>query len=81
MKKQFRMLLFTGWLIPVALGFVFFARWIIDIVVPTLKGANFDELYDLHGIRYLDTTLVCFTLAFVWVGFLVFRLARKAVTA
>jgi hypothetical protein len=79
MKTQLRFFLFSGWLIPVALGFVLFARWISDIVVPTLKGGNFDELYDLHGIRYLDTTLGCFSLAFVWVTFLVLRWARKAV--
>lgn len=81
MKRQLRIFFFTGWLIPVALALVLFGRWITDIVIPTLKGGNFDELYDLHGIRYLDTTLACLTLAFVWVTFVVFRWARKAVTA
>jgi hypothetical protein len=80
MKKQLRYFLFTGWLVPVGIAFVLFGRWISDIVVPTLKGGNFDELYDLHGgIRYLDTTLACLSLAFVWVTFLVLRWARKAV--
>lgn len=66
MKKHAKLFLFTGWLLPVALALTFFARWIREIVVPTLKGGNFDQLYDLHGVRYLDTTLLCTVIAFVW---------------
>ena len=77
MKKQIHFLLLTGWLIPVGVALVFFGRWITEIVVPTLKGGNFDQLYDLHRVRYLDTTLACAVIAFAWATFAVFRLARR----
>jgi hypothetical protein len=74
---QLRFFLLTGWLIPAGLAIVFFGLWIIDIVIPTLKGGSFDQLYDLHQIRYLDTTLGCTAVAFVWLAFAVFRWARR----
>ena len=77
MKKQIHFLLLTGWLIPVGVAIVFMAWWIRDILVPTLKGGNFEQLYAVHGIRYLDTTLAFATFAFVWLTVLVFRWARK----
>jgi hypothetical protein len=64
MKKQIDFLFLTGWLIPVGVALVFFGRWITEIVIPTLKGGNFDQLYDLHRVRYLDTTLACVVIAF-----------------
>ena len=64
MKKSFQFLLLTGWLIPVGIALIFFGRWIVEIVVPTLKGGNFDQLYDLHQVRYLDTTLVLYCRCF-----------------
>ncbi len=81
MKKQMHFFLLTGWLIPAGAALVFIARWISDILVPTLKGGNFDQLYDLHGIRYLDTTLAFTVLAFVWLATALFRWARKQVDA
>jgi hypothetical protein len=81
MKKQLHLFLLTGWLIPVALALLFFGRWIIDIVIPTLKGGSFDQLYDLHGIRYLDTTVGCVSLALLWLTFAVFRWARISTRA
>jgi hypothetical protein len=77
MKKQLHIFLLTGWLIPVGIALMFFGRWITEILIPTLKGGSFNQLYDLHRVRYLDTTLVCTAIAFVWVGTVVFRLARK----
>lgn len=77
MKKQIQFFFLTGWLIPVGVALVFFARWIREIVVPTLKGGSFDQLYDLHRVRYLDTTLACTTLAFVWLALAVMRWARR----
>jgi hypothetical protein len=77
MKKQGQFLLLTGWLIPVGVALVFFGRWITEIVVPTLKGGNFDQLYDLHQVRYLDTTLACTVIAFAWATAAVFQYARK----
>ena len=77
MKNQIKFLMLTGWLIPVGVALVFFGRWITEIVIPTLKGGNFDQLYDLHRVRYLDTTLACTLIAFVWVTAAVFQYARK----
>jgi hypothetical protein len=81
MKKQIQFLMFTGWLIPVGVALVFFGRWITEIVVPTLKGGNFDQLYDLHRVRYLDTTLASTCIAFAWVAVAVFQYARKQISA
>lgn len=81
MRKQIQFLFLTGWLIPVGIAIVFFGRWLTEIVVPTLKGGNFDQLYDLHQVRYLDTTLVCIVVAFVWVSLAVFRWAKRQVQA
>ena len=67
----------TPSLLGVAL--VFFGCWITEIVVPALKGGNFDQLYDLHRVRYLDTTLACIAIAFVWVSTAVFQHARKLI--
>jgi hypothetical protein len=80
MKKQIQFLILTGWLIPVGVALVFFGRWITEIVVPTLKGGNFDQLYDLHQVRYLDTILACTVIAFAWATVAVFRYARSQIT-
>ena len=77
MKNQLQFLLLTGWLIPVGVALLFFGRWITEIVVPTLKGGNFDQLYDFHGVRYLDTTLASVVIAFVWVTSVVFKWAKR----
>jgi len=77
MQKQIRFFLLTGWLIPIGVALIYFGRWITEIVVPTLKGGNFDQLYDLHQVRYLDTTSVCLAIAFAWVAIGVFRWARR----
>ncbi len=81
MNKQIHILLLTGWLIPAGIALVYLGRWITEIVVPTLKGGNFDQLYDLHGVRYLDTTLGCVVIAFAWLTFAVFRWARRHANA
>jgi len=77
MKSNMQIFWFTGWLIPTGLALVYFGRWIIDIVIPTLKGGSFDQLYDLHGVRYLDTTVAFILIAFIWVTALVLQLARR----
>ena len=79
MKRQLEFLILTGWLIPVGVALVFFGRWITEIVVPTLKGGNFDQLYDMHQVRYLDTTLTCTVIAFVWATVAVIRYARSQI--
>jgi len=77
MKKQIQIFFLTGWLIPVGVALVFFARWITEIVIPTLKGGSFDQLYDLHRVRYLDTSLICIAVAFTWVTVAVIKWARR----
>ena len=77
MKKQIQFLLLTGWLIPIGIALVYLGRWITEIVIPTLKGGNFDQLYELHGVRYLDTTLACVVIGFAWLTLAVFRWARR----
>ena len=77
MKTQIRFISFTGWLVPIALALVYFARWISEIVVPTLKGGNFNHLYDIHRVSYLHTTIWLVCSAFVWVALVVFWFARK----
>ena len=77
MKNQIRFFLLTGWLIPVGIALVYFGRWLTEIVIPTLKGGNFDQLYDLHQVRYLDTTLFCSVLAFIWASLAVLRWAKR----
>jgi hypothetical protein len=79
MKKQLHFLFLTGWLVPAGVALLYFARWIREIVIPTLKGGNFEQLYDLHQVRYLDTTLVCLVIAFAWATTAVFKWARKYV--
>lgn len=81
MKKMFLFLLLTGWLIPVGIAPIFFGRWIVEIVVPTLNGGNFDRLYDLHQVRYLDTTLACSIIAFVWATLAICRWGKRQVCA
>jgi hypothetical protein len=77
MKKQFHFFFLTGWLIPVGIALLFFGRWITEIVIPTLKGGDFNQLYDLHQVRYLDTTLACIVVAFIWVSAGVFHWAKR----
>ena len=77
MKKQIHILSLTGWLVPAGIALLFFERWITEIVIPALKGGSFDQLYDLHHVRYLDTTLACTAIAFAWVGIVVLRLAGR----
>jgi hypothetical protein len=80
MKNQIKFFFLTGWLIPAGVALVFFGRWLTEIVVPTLKGGNFDQLYDLHQVRYLDTTLFCIVVAFIWVSLAVFRWAKRQIS-
>lgn len=71
-------LLHMGWLLPAGIALLYFARWIREIVVPTLKGGNFDQLYDQHGnIRYLDITLLFSVIAFWWFGYAWLRFVRS----
>jgi hypothetical protein len=77
MKKLLQFITLTGWLLPTAVAGIYFGRWIKEIVIPTLKGGDFVQLYDLHQVRYLDTTQACVIVAFIWITLVVFQLARK----
>lgn len=81
MKHSAKLFVLTGWLIPVGIALLYFGRWIREIVIPTLKGGNFNQLYDLHQVRYLDITLACILLTFAWVAVAVFQWARKHIAA
>lgn len=55
-----------AWLAAFALASIFFGLWIVDILIPTLKGADFNQQYELHNnFRYLDFGGVSFFIGFV----------------
>jgi hypothetical protein len=81
MKKQIQYILLTGWLIPTGVALLFFGRWIREIVVPTLKGGSFNQLYDFHQVRYLDITLACTLIAFGWATVAVWQWAKRQINA
>lgn len=45
--------------------------------MPTLKGGNFDQLYDLHDVSYLHATMWFGGVAFVWVALEMSRWAKN----
>jgi hypothetical protein len=74
-KAKFAML--TGWMLPFVALAVLLSRWMIDILIPTLKGGNFDALYDRHNFRYLDTAALCAAIGFVWFAGVVLWWTKK----
>ncbi|NQZ23250.1 MAG: helix-turn-helix transcriptional regulator [Colwellia sp.] len=62
-----------AWLVAFAVSSVFFGLWIVDILIPTLKGADFNNQYEIHGnFRYLDFGGISFFVGFIFLGFNVF---------
>jgi len=62
-----------AWLFSFAVSSIFFGYWIIDILIPTLKGADFNHQYKIHGdFRYLDFGGISFFIGFLFIGFNVF---------
>lgn len=62
-----------GWLVAFAISCMIFGAWVIDILIPTLKGADFNAQYELHGdFRYLDFGGAFFVLGFLWLGASIF---------
>ncbi len=58
-----------AWLVAFALSSAFFGLWIIDILIPTLKGADFNNQYEIHGnFRYLDYGGLSFIAGFLLLG-------------
>lgn len=69
----FAFLIKYGWIAAFAISSVMFGLWIVDILIPTLKGANFDAQYELHGnFRYLDFGGISFVIGFVWLSINIF---------
>lgn len=70
-----------AWLVAFAFSSIFFGLWIVDILIPTLKGADFNQQYEIHGnFRYLDFGGISFFLGFLFLGLNVFieHLGRKS---
>ncbi|MCF6439708.1 helix-turn-helix domain-containing protein [Pseudoalteromonas luteoviolacea] len=68
-NTTFRFICKYAWLLAFAGASLFFGLWIIDILIPTLKGADFNQQYEMHGnFRYLDFGGVCFIAGFVLLG-------------
>ncbi|MBO9491154.1 helix-turn-helix transcriptional regulator [Endozoicomonas sp. G2_1] len=58
-----------AWLVAFAFSSVFFGLWIVDILIPTLKGADFNQQYEIHGnFRYLDFGGISFFVGFLFLG-------------
>ncbi len=79
MKQNWKIALYTGWLLPFLLAASFMGLWIVDIAVPTLKGRNFNALYDLNNIRYLDISLEATIIGFTWLSYAVIRIAKEGI--
>ena len=77
MKTPIRFFSLTGWLIPTGIAVVYFSRWITEIIIPTLKGGDFDRLYDAHNVPYLHLTGWSILIAFAWVATIALSLAKK----
>jgi len=62
-----------AWLVAFAMSSIFLGLWIVDILIPTLKGADFNNQYELHGnFRYLDFGGISFFVGFVFLAFNIF---------
>lgn len=58
-----------SWLVAFAVSSTFFGLWVVDILIPTLKGADFNQQYELHGnFRYLDFGGICFFVGFLFLS-------------
>ncbi|HWD94441.1 MAG TPA: permease prefix domain 1-containing protein [Verrucomicrobiae bacterium] len=81
MKTPVRFFSLTGWLIPTAVAGIYFSRWITEIVIPTLKGGDFDRLYDSYNVAYLHATMWAILIAFAWVATIALWFAKKQIVA
>ena len=67
-----------GWLAAFAISSLLFGAWMIDILIPTLKGADFNTQYEIHNnFRYLDLSGISFMVGFIWLGIYVFANHRQ----
>lgn len=62
------------WIAAFALSSIFFGLWVVDILIPTLKGADFNHQYEIHGnFRYLDFGGISFVIGFLFLGVNVYQ--------
>jgi len=58
-----------AWFVAFACSSVFFGLWIVDILIPTLKGADFNQQYEINGnFGYLDFGGISFFVGFLLLG-------------
>jgi transcriptional regulator with XRE-family HTH domain len=58
-----------AWLVAFAISSICFGLWIVDILIPTLKGADFNQQYEINGnFRYLDFGGLSFCIGFLFLG-------------
>lgn len=51
-----------SWAIAFLISVVLLGAWVIDILIPTLKGADFNHQYEIHNnFRYLDFAVASFS--------------------
>ena len=63
--STFQFVVKYAWLVAFGAASILFGLWIIDILISTLKGADFDQQYEIHGnFRYLDYGDLSFILGF-----------------
>jgi len=57
------LLIRLSWMIAFLIAVVLLGSWVIDILIPTLKGADFDNQYEINGnFRYLDFACISFAI-------------------
>ncbi|GAC16214.1 helix-turn-helix domain-containing protein [Aliiglaciecola lipolytica] len=62
-----------AWVIAFAVSSVCFGLWIVDILIPTLKGADFNQQYEINGnFRYLDFGGLSFFIGFLLLSLNIF---------
>ncbi|WP_435275249.1 helix-turn-helix domain-containing protein [Psychrobium sp. nBUS_13] len=62
----FDMLKRFSWAIAFLITVLLVGAWVIDILIPTLKGADFNQQYEIHNnFRYLDFAVVSFLIGVI----------------
>lgn len=58
---EYELVMRLGWMISFLVAIALLGTWVIDILIPTLKGADFNEQYEINGnFRYLDFACISF---------------------
>ena len=76
-ESLFSVLKRFSWAIAFLITVLLMGAWVIDILIPTLKGADFNQQYEIHNnFRYLDFAVVSF---FIGVIILSVRLIQPVI--